>query len=195
MLSDPTQSEAFRRSEHWQSPLLDFQLRVEAGAFTGPAFRSNSFSGNERNRLLMARDAGFVDRSLVSGADSKKDSRSFALLDYDGDGWLDIALASANAPKLQLFRNKIGELGGQGRSVAVRLVGSVDRGSNRDAVGALVFANGRVFRRSIGEGLAAQNSASVWIPDTRQITVRWPSGQRTKHAVPPGAKTLTIAEP
>ena len=195
MLSDPTQSEEFRQSKHWDSPLLDFQLRVEGSGLSGPAFRSNSFSGNERNRLLLAGEQGFTDRSLVSGVDSKKDARSFAILDFDGDGWLDIALASANAPRLQLFRNQIAKTGATGHAVAIRLIGAVENGSNRDAVGALVSANGRLFRRSLGEGLAAQNSSAIWISEGTEIKVQWPSGQKTTHVIPPDQRQVTIAEP
>ncbi len=199
MLSDPTQSEAFRKSEHWRdSPLLDFRLRVEGSAFSGPAFRSNSFSGGERNRLLLARPGGgFADRSLVSGLDSKMDGRSFATFDFDGDGWLDIALASANAPRLQLFRNRMAELEAGGRAVAVRLVGSVENGSTRDAVGALLTAGGRIYRRSIGEGLAAQNSAALWLTAEAgaTVSVRWPSGHVSDHPLPAGTARVTLTEP
>jgi hypothetical protein len=198
VLSDPTQSEEFRESEHWKSPLLDFQLRVEGAGLNGPAYRSNSFSGNERNRLLLAGDDGFTDRSLVSGADSKTDARSFATLDFDGDGWLDIALASANAPRLQLFRNKMGDLGHEGRATSIRLVGSPENGSNRDAVGAIVSAGERVYRRSIGEGLAAVNSAAIRITGSEMpdnISVRWPSGKESVHPLPAGQPKLVITEP
>ena len=94
MLTDPTQSEMFRQSSAWQSPLLNFQLRVKQTSSSGPAYRSNSLSGNERNRLLISQNGSFKDHSLISGIDASEDSRSFALFDYDNDGWLDIALAS-----------------------------------------------------------------------------------------------------
>ena len=90
MLSDPTQSERFLNSRHWNTPLLNFQLRIRQDSSVngggGPAWRSNSFSGNERNRFLLSTASGFVDRSLVSGVDCREDARSFATLDYDGDG-------------------------------------------------------------------------------------------------------------
>jgi len=138
---------------------------------------------------------GFVDRSLVSGIDCREDARSFAVLDFDGDGWLDIALASVNKPRLRLFRNRFGEFGEGGRVVDVLLRGShtgaaSDTGrSNRDAIGALltVVTSGqtRLFRKSIGEGLAAQNSGRIRVAiadgDTLQkLSVRWPSGKITE---------------
>ena len=79
MLKDPGKSEKFRQSKHWKSPLLDFKMRVpQAGE--EKRFKSNSLSGNERNRLVMRGKGGFVDRSLVSGVDCREDARSFALL-------------------------------------------------------------------------------------------------------------------
>ncbi|MGK0189726.1 MAG: hypothetical protein ACI9R3_005543 [Verrucomicrobiales bacterium] len=215
MLSDSTQSDAFRRSEHWKSPLLDFQLRVKQEGFRGvltgnggPAYRSNSFSGNERNRLLLATGGGFVDRSLISGVDCKEDARSFALLDYDRDGWIDIALASANAPRLRLFRNRVGDLGGGGRVVNVRLIGGNTNAipstkSNRDACGAVLTAvtsNGKhVYRRSIGEGLSSQNAGAIRITlapgDTLQnVIVHWPSGAVSNRVVEAATDAILLSE-
>jgi hypothetical protein len=120
-------------------------MRVPEGrAGAGSASKSNSFSGNERNRLVMGGKDGFVGRSLVSGVDCKEDARSYALLDFDQDGWVDIALASCNGPRLRFFRNRFGELGGTGRVVEVILRGSHTGSapstgqSNRDGVGAEV---------------------------------------------------------
>ena len=196
MLSDPGRSEKFRSSHHWKSPLLNHQLQVAKPApGGGQIFQSNSFSGNERNHLVMQSDHGFLDRSLVSGIDCREDARSFAVLDFDGDGWLDIALASVNGPRLRLFRNCFGEFGKGGRVVNVILQGSHSGSmantshSNRDAVGAVLTVvtskHTRVFRKSIGEGLAAQNSGRIRITigegDTLQrVTVNWPSGKTTK---------------
>ncbi len=194
MLKDTGQSEEFRKSKHWNSPLLDFKLTVPQEG-EEKSSKSNSLSGNERNRLVMRGKEGFVDRSLVSGVDCREDARSFALLDYDKDGWVDIALASVNGPRLRLFRNRFGDLGGMGRVVEVSLRGANREGqtsgskSNRDAVGAILTAvtdrTKRVYRRSIGEGLAAQNSGRIRVTlaegETLQsLSVLWPSGKTTK---------------
>ena len=96
MLKDAGRSKEFRNSPFWNSPLLDFRLRVPQNGPNGKASKSNSLSGNERNRLVMGGEDGFVGRSLVSGVDCQEDARSFALLDFDQDGWVDIALASCN---------------------------------------------------------------------------------------------------
>ena len=210
MLKDPGQDEEFRNSRHWDSPLLDFRLRVpldESGS--SRAARSNSFSGNERNRLVMGGPNGFVGRSLVSGIDCKEDARSFALFDYDRDGWVDIALASCNGTRLRLFRNRFQELGNEGKVVEVTLRGShhaatsTSTGSNRDAVGALLTAvtnqRTRAFRKSIGEGLAAQNSERIRVTLTpgeviEHLEVRWPSGRTSRATPSPGSSLVQLTE-
>lgn len=143
----------------------------------------------------------FIDRSLVSGIDCPEDGRSFAVLDYDQDGWLDIALASANAPRLRLFRNRMEELGAQGQVFRLKLVGG--ELSNRDAVGALVKVSTskghRVYRRSMGEGLSAQNSSSIRITleegeNLQRLLVRWPSGGETMLDSIPDGSYLELRE-
>jgi hypothetical protein len=214
VLSDSSKSDAFRKSSHWQSPLLNFQLRVKqdrglslTGA-DGPAWRSNSFSGHERNRFLLHSTDGFSDLSLLSGVDCPEDERSFAMLDYDGDGWLDIALMSTNSPRFRLFRNRIGTLTPGGRVLTVRLVGANHAAaaaefSNRDAVGALLTAvtskGRRIFRRSLGEGLASQNAAAIRVTlssgeELRELQIKWPGGKQSTHQPDSGVNALTIHE-
>lgn len=91
--------------------------------------------------------------------DCREDARSFAMLDYDSDGWLDIALMSTGAPRFRLFRNRIGELKPEREGALIRLEGGnhtpqAGRLSNRDAAGAEVLvitsAGKRLFRRSAG---------------------------------------------
>lgn len=215
MLTDPSKSAAFRQSPHWRSPLLDFKLRVKQDAglsissgADGPAWRSNSFSGHERNRLLLRGKSGFSDLSLVSDVDCREDARSFAMLDYDKDGWLDIALMSTQAPSFRLFRNRIGALTTGGRVITVRLHGGSRTAiagdmSNRDAAGAVLTAvtstGRRVFRRSIGEGLASQNAAGIRVTiapgeTLTELRVRWPSGKLTTRKIAESARAVEIGE-
>ena len=69
-----------------------------------------SFSGNERDHLYINVDGErFHDLAGVSGLDDPGDGRSFAVLDYDRDGWPDMAVVSANAPLFHPhFLNNIG---------------------------------------------------------------------------------------
>jgi len=210
VLKDESQSEEFRNSRHWESPLLDFRLRVpEADPTSNRAAKSNSFSGNERNRLVLGGKEGFVGRSLISGIDCREDARSFALLDFDRDGWIDIALASCNGTRLRLFRNRFAELGAEGRAVEVLLRGShhgatpASGKSNRDAIGAVLTAmtnqRTRAFRKSLGEGLAAQNSEHIRITlapgeTLEEMEIRWPSGKVSRLTPPIDQSLLTIEE-
>ena len=86
--------------------------------------------------------------SGLSGLDSEADGRSFALLDFDRDGWLDVVVVNANAPETQLFHNRAGRFqegsAPGNRWIALRFRGANDRAvaspgrSNRDGYGARV---------------------------------------------------------
>ena len=156
-----------------------------------------SFSGHERNRLFVnLRGESFQELSGISGLDTEADGRSFAIFDFDRDGWQDIALVNANSPFVELFRNRIGEAAGveaaANRMVALRFFGSNQTdaakpgSSNRDGIGTRVelrFDGHTIYReRRGGEGFAAQNSATLLIgvgarPEVDGLVVRWPSGR------------------
>lgn len=162
---------------------------------------ATSFSGNERNHLFLNIEGNrFRDVSGVSGLDSIADSRSFALLDYDRDGWQDIALVNTNAPFFELFHNEIGadfesaqSASGRRASemIAIRFVGGnraaqASEFSNRDGYGARVVISlgdvDIVREHRCGEGFGAQNSATmtIGIGDRKRadsVMVRWPSGK------------------
>ncbi len=105
------------------------------------SFSRSSLSGHERNHLFLSqRGERFTDLSALSGLDHPGDSRAFALLDFDRDGWLDVAVVNANAPLLQLFRNRIGDRPIAARPVAARPVAAGPEASSR--VLALRFAGG-----------------------------------------------------
>ena len=96
---------------------------------------------------MSAQGEQFYDIGAISNLDHPGDSRAFAILDYDRDGWLDIAMVNANAPLLQLFRNQIGsqaDATGKGQALALRFVGGNNDAepsaswSNRDGYGAMV---------------------------------------------------------
>lgn len=154
----------------------------------------HSLSGKERNHLFLNGDSGkeFADVSALSGMDSASDARCFALVDYDRDGWLDVAIVNANQPLMQLFHNDIGKLRGEkGGVIALRFVGGntdakASKLTNRDGYGAKVevlLAGGRKIVREhrCGEGYAAQNSDTMVIgigaEKVKSVGVRWPSGR------------------
>ena len=150
--------------------------------------------------------------SGVSGLDHPADGRAFAVLDFDRDGWQDLAVVNANAPLLQLYRNQIGDgEGDRAGIVALRFEGgnrvasSNDQWSARDGYGArvLVELGGRTLLREhrAGEGLAAQNSPTMRIgigesDRADHLEVRWPSGETwDTTAVPVGTLVTAYEDP
>ena len=123
------------------------------------------------------------------------DGRSFATLDFDGDGWTDIALMSLNHPRFRLYRNRMRDLYPDRKSFRFKLVGGNDKAeasevlSNRSAIGARVlftFKSGRKVRmhKQAGEGFATQNSEiqSIAVPSDDEIekaVISWPSGNQS----------------
>lgn len=197
-------NDAFRGSQHWQVDPITGQ--VDANMATryrrgkeqteDGQMAWHSFSGHERNCLFHNR-AGehFDDVSVLSGADSIADSRSFALLDYDHDGWIDLALVNANKPLFQLFQNR----GHPSQRSKQRFLAIQLRGGNttaqpsaqwsaRDAYGArisLELGDRRIMREMrCGDGFAAQNSDTLLIgvgaaDQVDHLHVTWPSGNVT----------------
>ena len=90
-----------------------------------------SWSGHERNNCFANLGQGsFADVSFVSGLDFADDGRAVAVVDWDGDGDLDLWLRNRTGPQLRLLRN---DHPGTGHFLALRLEGT---DSNRDAIGA-----------------------------------------------------------
>ncbi|MGI9240983.1 MAG: ASPIC/UnbV domain-containing protein [Verrucomicrobiales bacterium] len=174
---------------------IDNRLMVGDEAREGGGLAVHSLSGKERNHLFINQNTGeqFTDLSALSGLDSISDSRCFALLDYDRDGWQDIALVNANQPLLQLFHNDITEVSASGGGmIAVRFVGANTTAAPspftaRDGYGAMVEVAlsgsvNLVREHRCGEGFAAQNSSTMIVgigdrASVESLSVRWPSGK------------------
>lgn len=213
MRSDKSLPSSFRAEETWKT---DPRTGAAAPSFErltyyyGPDYHRHSYSGYERNKFYL-NDGGrtFLDLSGVSAVDSIADSRSWCALDYDRDGWSDIALVNANSPLLNLYRNTLGARIDR-NFIKVRLEGGARAGeaaapwSNRDAVGASVdvVVGERTLRRvrRLGEGYAAQNSAVLTIgigtaQEADSVLVHWPSGKTTKLNNPtPAGQELILKE-
>ena len=169
-----------------------------------------SFSGHERNHVFLNQNGDdYVEVSGISGLDHPGDSRAFGVLDYDRDGWQDIAVVNANAPLFQLFRNQMGERSDAGRMVAIRFEGGnrfafpSSEWSSRDAYGAraVLDVQGRELLREhrAGEGLAAQNSATLHVgvgtaEEVTRLEIDWPSGRRSDTTAVPAGTLVTAYE-
>ena len=152
-----------------------------------------SFSGNERNCAFLntGRQADgsvrFATISAVSGLDFLDDGRALALVDWDGDGDLDVWSMNRTAPRVRFLRND--QSSGK-HFLAMRLEG---RTCNRDAIGARVEVvlqdaepGSRLLRTlRAGEGFLAQSSK--WLhfglggsSHIKEIIVHWPGGPTQK---------------
>jgi Flp pilus assembly protein TadD/peroxiredoxin len=158
-----------------------------------------SIASHQRNVLLRNDGRGGFD--AVAGAvglDLDQDGRSFAVLDYDGDGDPDVVtMAARNTPQLRLFRN---DFEGRGAALAVRLLGA--RG-NRDAVGARVTVETDRLRRTkvvnAGSGFLSQHSKELLFGLGKsqrivKLTVEWPEGGTASFTNVPLDHRLRIEE-
>ncbi|MDJ0846864.1 MAG: CRTAC1 family protein [Myxococcota bacterium] len=141
----------------------------------------HSLNGREHNGLFRNNgDGTFHDVGWLHRADRDEDARGMALLDYDRDGRLDLAVRNYRQPA-QLLRNA----GDERHWVFFELEG---RRSNRDAVGARIrlragdawqtrvvaagsgYLSGSSLRQHFGLGDATR---------VDEVRIDWPSGLRT----------------
>jgi hypothetical protein len=170
----------------------------------------HSLNGSERNHYFANRDGhAFVDISGLSGLDNIADSRGFAVLDYDRDGWQDVALVNANQPLFNLYHNEMAKMGLTGGMIAIRFVGGnrtpapSKASACRDGFGARIavdLGDGKLIREHrCGDGWSTQNSATMILgigsrPTAASVTVRWPSGKTTSTKDVPEGTLLTAFE-
>ena len=206
----------FRFSPEWKrtgppdnlGPQIDARLAgVER---QGDKILVHSLNGNERNHYFANRGGrSFADISGISGLDNPADSRGFAVLDYDRDGWQDIALVNANQPLFNLYHNEMPAAGFNGGMIAVRFVGGnrspapSKEFACRDGFGARVtvdLGDGKLVREHrCGDGWSIQNSGTMILgigshPAAASVSVRWPSGKTMSTKDVPEGTLLTAYE-
>jgi tetratricopeptide (TPR) repeat protein len=141
----------------------------------GQLFRGDyDWRGTEPNVFYVRRNGRYVDASGVSGLDFADDSRTFAVTDFDGDGYPDIVLKSRRGPQIRALQNDCAA----GRpAIALQLRGMT---SNRDAIGARVDVNGCMQFVNAGSGFLSQHSKCLHFGlagrDLATVTITWPSG-------------------
>jgi tetratricopeptide (TPR) repeat protein len=127
-----------------------------------------------RPKPVPGQEPRYYDFSGVSGLDFADDSRTFAAVDFDGDGNLDMVLKSRQGPQVRALRNQ----GGAGKRVLVLTLRGVK--SNADAIGARVEVNGRTQWVKAGSGYLSQHTRNLHfaLGDAEQGSAKivWPSG-------------------
>jgi hypothetical protein len=128
--ADENLSPGFRFSPEWKrTPAPDnfgpeIDARLAGVERQGDKILVHSLHGGERNRYFANRGgSSFVDISGLSGLDISADSRGFAILDYDRDGWQDVALVDAKEPLFNLYHNEMAAVGLKGGMIALRFIG------------------------------------------------------------------------
>jgi thiol-disulfide isomerase/thioredoxin len=208
--------QSFRFSPEWrrtsapdsQGPEID--TRLGGAERRGDQSFVHSLNGHERNHFFENRKGrAFQDISALSGLDNIGDSRGFGLIDYDRDGWQDVALVNANSPMFFLYHNEIEKLGATNGMIAIRFVGG-----NRTAAPAKEFAcrDGYGARVNIdlgdekltrehrcGDGWSTQNSPTMIVgigarSSVPSLAVKWPSGKTASTKDIPEGTLLTIYE-
>jgi thiol-disulfide isomerase/thioredoxin len=208
--------DSFRFSPEWKrtrgpdnlGPMID--ARLSGVERQGDKILVHSLNGNERNHYFSNRGGrSFVDISALSGLDNPADSRGFAVLDYDRDGWQDVALVNANQPLFNLYHNEMAKAGLQGGMIAIRFVGGNKTATPskefacRDGYGARVavdLGDQKLIREHrCGDGWSTQNSATMIEGigsrlAAASVTVRWPSGKTMSTKDVPEGTLLTAYE-
>lgn len=206
----------FRFSPEWKrtrgpdNPGPQIDARLAGVERQGDTILVHSLNGNERNHYFAnVGGRSFVDISGLSGLDNPADSRGFAVLDYDRDGWQDVALVNANEPLFNLYHNDMPTAGRRGGMIAIRFVGGsrspspVQGLACRDGYGARVtvdLGDGKLVREHrCGDGWSTQNSATMIVgvgahATVSSLAVRWPSGKTASTSAIPEGTLLTAYE-
>lgn len=207
---------SFRFSPEWRrtpppdnrGPQID--ARMVGVERRGDRVWVHSLHDRERNRYFANLGGrAFADASGIAGLDNPADSRGFAVLDYDRDGWLDLALVNANQPLFNLYHNEMATVGLEGGVIAIRFVGGNRTAvpsrefTCRDGYGARVTVDldGQQIVREhrCGEGWSSQHSPTLIVGigahrEATTVTVRWPSGRTASTTEVPEGTLLTVYE-
>lgn len=140
-----------------------------------------SWNGHQPN-VFYAKggDGKYRDASGVSGLDFADDTRTFAVADFDGDGYPDLVLKNRLGPQIRAMQN---DCAGGRPAIAISLRGVK---SNRDAIGARVEVNGQAQFVEAGSGFLSQHSKKLHFglggKPAATVRISWPSGAKQELA-------------
>jgi len=177
----------------WSTILADFDHDGLEDAYLAVGLVPGT-PGEFRDQLSRNLGGGaFSDVTAGSGLDNQLPSQSAALIDYDGDGALDLIVGHHN-DGYRLYRNT----GAAGNSITFQLIGST--GITLDAMGARVEVttpDGTQSRElRLGGSRGANHQAllhfGVGGASEAQVTVEWPDGQSTYAGILAAGLTHTL---
>jgi hypothetical protein len=124
------------------------------------------------------------------------DAKALAVVDIDRDGWPGFLVTRNNAAALAFVNAGVPGRG----SLGIRLKGPAGNPTGVGARIAVELADGSSQAAEVcaGSGYYSQSPPECFFgypreTPPRKVTVRWPSGATTEHAVPPDASTLVLA--
>jgi enediyne biosynthesis protein E4 len=173
-----------RPSTGWHAQFGDVDNDGRADLFIakGNVDQMPGMAIHDPNNLLMQKaDGSFVEAAAEAGIATAERSRGAALVDFDGDGRLDLLVVNRRAP-LELYRNVTQ---GTGHWLEVSLQ---QPGGNRNAIGARVSVNGQEQELTVGGGHASGQAGPLHFglgdAEVAEVSVIWPDGSRSGQSVP-----------
>jgi len=183
----------------WATGFLDLDndrlldLFYVAGPIQGSINQPNAFFQNNG-------DGTFDDISAEVAFDDPGTARSASMVDFDGDGYVDVYIGNYGEAPL-LYRNTSGDQVGANEWLQVTVAGTV---SNRDAIGTrlwLTTSDGVTQLRDITSGPTHgggdYRAANFGLENftSGQLTVRWPTGEIQDLGQISSGQILHLVEP
>ncbi|WP_296419960.1 CRTAC1 family protein [Pseudooctadecabacter sp.] len=183
-----------RPSTGWHAEFGDVDNDGRADLFIakGNVDQMPGMATRDPNNLLMQTEGGtFVEHAADAGVASMDRSRGAALVDFDGDGRLDLLVSNRRAP-LELYRNTTQQTGNW-LGISLR-----QSGGNRDAIGAVIRIGTQSQQNTIGGGHAGGQLGprhfGLGDRQTARIDVTWPDGSTSSH-VAEANQTVVLQKP
>ncbi|MEM7309336.1 MAG: CRTAC1 family protein [Planctomycetota bacterium] len=178
----------------------DLDLFV-ANGYTSPDYESTGICVGQPNHFFENDGrGGFVEASAGAGRALARElpSRCAVGCDFDRDGDVDLVVTANNGP-VQLLRNELPQER-RGHWLLIRLRGA---GANTHAIGAEVTltAGERTQRRSLRAGTSylggnpPELHFGLGEAATGEVSVRWPSGAESRHAIEAVDRVVVLGEP
>ncbi len=186
-----------RPSTGWHAQFGDVDNDGRADLFIakGNVDQMPGLAMQDPNNLLMQNENGqFSETGGGAGIASTDRSRGAALVDFDGDGRLDLIVMNRRAP-IELYRNVTADTGHWLR------IALSQSGGNRNAIGAVISVKTETTQSqqvTIGGGHAGGQALPLHFglgPATNAtVTITWPDGTASSHSTQ-SDRQITLTKP